>query len=80
MDSSKEVFVKTENINEKKEAEKLKEKFLVQREKRYITEKLKNVKSLIDSDDDEDVSDWCLRMREKDSEKDISKKKNQKTS
>ncbi|KAI1298765.1 U4/U6.U5 tri-snRNP-associated protein 1 [Halotydeus destructor] len=66
-----EVFVKTENISEKREAEKIRERVHLQKERRRILENLKSVKSLADDSDDEinDSLAWVQKSR------DIEKKK-----
>lgn len=59
-----EVFVKTENISEKNQAEKLRERLETQREKRRLTAKLQNVKKLADSDsEDEGAAEWYKRTK-----------------
>ena len=74
MEKSKEVFVKTQNISEKNETEKLKERLHTHKEKRRIIEKLKNVKSLADEDDDEDAAEWYSKMKRIQEEKELAKK------
>ncbi|GFS60678.1 hypothetical protein NPIL_117051 [Nephila pilipes] len=57
-----EVFVKTENLSEKKRSEDLREKLKVIKEKRAIEEKLKKTKGIADSDsEDESAADWVLK-------------------
>lgn len=63
-DKRPEVFVKTDNISDKIEAEKVKERVSVVREKRKYAEKLRATKALADSDSDEDVVSWVDRQRE----------------
>lgn len=62
-EKSKEVFVKTLNISEQARTDKIKERLDVQKEKRRIAEKFKNVKHLIDSDEEEDAADWYQRTK-----------------
>lgn len=61
-----EVFVQTTSLADQIEAEKLREKFAVQREKRLQAEKLKSVKTLADEieDDDLDPFAWVNKSRE----------------
>ena len=71
-----EIFIKTESISEKKEAEKIKERLEQQREKRRLKEKLLTVKGLADSDSEEDLVSWVDKSRQlekKKAEEDISK-------
>lgn len=63
-DKRPEVFVKTENISDKIEAEKVKDRIAVVREKRKYAEKLRSTKTLADSDSDEDVVSWVEKQRE----------------
>ncbi|XP_055949942.1 U4/U6.U5 tri-snRNP-associated protein 1-like isoform X2 [Argiope bruennichi] len=57
-----EVFVKTENLSEKKKAEDLREKLRVIKEKRAIEEKLRKTKGIADSDsEDESSAAWVLK-------------------
>lgn len=59
-----EVFVKTENISEKREAEKIRERLELAREKRMIKEKLRHVKGLAADSDEEDATAWIVKSRE----------------
>lgn len=59
-----EVFIRTENISEKKQAEKIRERLQTQKERRKIAEKLKTVKGLADSDSDDDTVSWIERSRQ----------------
>jgi U4/U6.U5 tri-snRNP-associated protein 1 len=60
-----EVFVKTENISDKKETDKIKERLSAQREKRRIMDKLSKTKGLADSDsEEEDVVSWVDKSRQ----------------
>lgn len=74
-DNSKEVFVKTQNIREKNETEKIKEKLQTQRDKRLLVDKFRNTKSLVDSEDEEDATEWYIRMQQKDAVKELSRKR-----
>ncbi|XP_077537115.1 U4/U6.U5 tri-snRNP-associated protein 1 [Haemaphysalis longicornis] len=66
----KEVFVKTENMLEKVEAQKLRDKIAANREKRKITEKYKEMKTLGDAEDDiDDPLQWVKRSRRIEEEK-----------
>lgn len=53
------------NIAEKLQAEKLREKFRQRKEKRAMEQKLKSVKKLGESDEDDDISKWVSSSREK---------------
>lgn len=53
------------NISEKLQAEKLREKFRQNKEKRALEEKMKRVKTLGESDEDDDISKWVDTSREK---------------
>lgn len=53
------------NIAEKLQAEKLREKFRQRKEKRALEQKLKTVKTLGESDEDDDISKWVDASREK---------------
>lgn len=53
------------NISEKLKAEKLREKFRQNKEKRAMETKLKSIKTLGESDEDDDVSKWVDSSREK---------------
>lgn len=53
------------NISEKLQAEKLREKFRQNKEKRALEKKLKTIKTLGESDSDDDVSKWVDSNREK---------------
>lgn len=53
------------NISEKLQAEKLREKFRQHKEKRALEEKMKKIKTLGESDDDDDISKWVDTNREK---------------
>ncbi|OTF70439.1 hypothetical protein BLA29_013683, partial [Euroglyphus maynei] len=69
MSDPNEVFVKTENIKEKLEREKILEKLEIQREKRKLLEKFRKVKSLAhdgdgdDKSDEEDAAEWYERTK-----------------
>ncbi|KAH9418744.1 U4/U6.U5 tri-snRNP-associated protein 1 [Dermatophagoides pteronyssinus] len=70
MSDPNEVFVKTENIKEKLEREKILERLETQREKRKLLEKYRKVKSLAHDDDDnrnesdeEDAAEWYQRTK-----------------
>ncbi|CAL1275394.1 unnamed protein product [Larinioides sclopetarius] len=57
-----EVFVKTENLREKKKAEDLRKKLRVIKEKRAIEEKLRKTKGIADSDsEDESPAAWVIK-------------------
>lgn len=53
------------NIAEKLQAEKLREKFRQRKEKRELEKKLKAVKTLGESDEDDDISKWVSSSRDK---------------
>lgn len=53
------------NLSEKLQAEKLREKFRQNKEKRAMEKKLKSIKKLGESDSDDDVSKWVDSSREK---------------
>lgn len=53
------------NISEKLQADKLREKFRQNKEKRALEEKMKRTKTLGVSDEDDDVSKWVVSSREK---------------
>ncbi|XP_076341823.1 U4/U6.U5 tri-snRNP-associated protein 1-like [Tachypleus tridentatus] len=58
----KEVFVKTENISDKKKEETMREKLKIQKEKRKIADKLSKTKGLGESDSEgEDVLSWVKK-------------------
>lgn len=57
------------NISEKLQAEKLREKFRLQKEKRALEKKLKATKTLGESDEDDDISKWVDSNREKQRQK-----------
>lgn len=57
------------NISEKLQAEKLREKFRQQKEKRALEKKLKATKTLGESDEDDDISKWVDTSREKERQK-----------
>ena len=60
-----EVFVKTENISDKMETEKIKERLSAQRDKRRILDKLTKTKGLADSsDEDEEAVSWVEKSRQ----------------
>uniref|UniRef100_L7M9S3 Uncharacterized protein n=1 Tax=Rhipicephalus pulchellus TaxID=72859 RepID=L7M9S3_RHIPC len=68
-DERKEVFVKTENMQEKVEAQKLRDKITTNREKRKITEKYREIKGLGESDEDDDALRWVQKSRKLQEEK-----------
>ena len=72
-----EVFVKTENISEKQKAEKLRERLEIQRNKRKITEKFRQIKGLAESDSEEEASDWVIKNRQIEEEKARAQKRAQ---
>lgn len=53
------------NLSEKLQAEKLREKFRQNKEKRALEKKLKSIKTLGEADSDDDVSKWVDTSREK---------------
>lgn len=53
------------NIAEKLQAEKLREKFRQRKQKRELEKKLKAVKTLGESDEDDDISKWVSSSRDK---------------
>ena len=64
---TEEVFVKTENISDKLEAERIRERVEIQKEKRLQQEKLKKIKPLGHESSDEEADDplaWIQRSRE----------------
>ncbi|KAK8787985.1 U4/U6.U5 tri-snRNP-associated protein 1 [Amblyomma americanum] len=72
----KEVFVKTENMQEKVQAQKLREKITASREKRKITEKYREVKSLGDvAEEDDDALAWVRKSRKLQEEKEKAEKR-----
>ncbi|XP_075555996.1 U4/U6.U5 tri-snRNP-associated protein 1 [Dermacentor variabilis] len=71
----KEVFVKTENMQEKVEAQKLREKITANREKRKIAEKYREMKGLGDSDEDDDALQWVRKSRKLQEEKEKAEKR-----
>lgn len=74
--STKEIFVKTENLAEKREAEKLREKIKTQKEKRKIIEKLSKVKGIAESDsEDESAAAWVQKSRKLQEEKEKAEKR-----
>lgn len=74
--TTKEVFVKTENLGEKREAEKLREKIKTQKEKRKIVEKLSKVKGIAESDsEDESAASWVQKSRKLQEEKEKAEKR-----
>ncbi|KAL7631962.1 UNVERIFIED_CONTAM: hypothetical protein RMT77_017718 [Armadillidium vulgare] len=52
-----------ENLRDKIEVEKLREKIAAQREKRRLKDKMSKVKNLGDSEEEEDVSSWVSKNR-----------------
>uniref|UniRef100_G3MKP6 SART-1 family protein n=1 Tax=Amblyomma maculatum TaxID=34609 RepID=G3MKP6_AMBMU len=72
----KEVFVKTENMQEKVMAQKLREKITANREKRKITEKYREVKRLGDTEEeDDDALAWVRKSRKLQEEKEKAEKR-----
>lgn len=61
----KEVFVKTENIQDKLQVEKLREKIAANREKRKLQRKYQDVRTLgdVDNDDPDDALAWVRKSR-----------------
>lgn len=61
-----EVFVQTASLADQLEAEKLREKFAIQREKRLQAEKLKSIKTIAEEIDDDDLDPfaWVNKSRE----------------
>ncbi|GIY28552.1 hypothetical protein CDAR_409551 [Caerostris darwini] len=71
-----EIFVKTENISEKKKSENLREKLKVVKEKRAIEEKLRKTKGLADSDsEDESAAAWVKKHQKIINEKEEAEKR-----
>ncbi|KAK8739182.1 hypothetical protein OTU49_003516 [Cherax quadricarinatus] len=65
-----------ESITQKLQVEKLREKIAAQREKRRIKEKLRKVKTLGESDsDDESALAWVKKSRQKAKERELAEKK-----
>ncbi|OQR67454.1 hypothetical protein BIW11_13517 [Tropilaelaps mercedesae] len=62
-EENKEVFVKTENISEKKEAEAFRDKVRTMREKQQFKQKYEKVRTLAESDEDDDASKWIAKSR-----------------
>lgn len=58
-----------ENLAEKIQADKLREKFRQRKEKRALEGKLKTVKTLGESEDFDDINDWVEKSREKEKSK-----------
>ncbi|XP_076314361.1 U4/U6.U5 tri-snRNP-associated protein 1-like isoform X2 [Tachypleus tridentatus] len=72
----KEVFVKTENISDKKKEETMREKLKIQKEKRKIADKLSKTKGLGESDSEgEDVLSWVKKSRELQEEREKADKR-----
>lgn len=63
------------NLAEKLQAEKLREKFRQHKEKRTLDEKLKRHKTLGESDDEDDVSHWVDKSREKEKMKEAANRR-----
>lgn len=63
------------NLSEKLEAEKLREKFRQHKEKRALDNKLKRLKTLGESDEDDDVTNWVDKNREKEKMKEEAKRR-----
>lgn len=63
-DKRPEVFVKTDNISDKLEAEKVRERIAVVKEKRKFADKLRATKALADSDSEDDVVSWVQKSRD----------------
>lgn len=74
-EEKKEVFVRTENMKDIKKAEMLREKLQVNKERRKILEKLRNVKGLGESDSEDDASKWVEKSRKLQEEKDQANKR-----
>lgn len=74
-DKRPEVFVKTDNISDKLEAEKVRERISVVKEKRKFAEKLRSTKALADSDSEDDVVSWVQKSRELETHKAAEKAK-----
>ncbi|KAG8180023.1 hypothetical protein JTE90_026627 [Oedothorax gibbosus] len=71
-----EVFVKTENLSEKRKSEALREKLRVAKEKRAIEDKLKKTKGLADSDsEDESAATWVTKHQKMLQEKEAADKR-----
>ncbi|XP_023236625.1 U4/U6.U5 tri-snRNP-associated protein 1-like [Centruroides sculpturatus] len=71
-----EIFVKTENLSKKEEAEKLKDRLTTLKEKRVITTKLSKVKGLAESDSEEDsAANWVTKSRKLQEEKELADKR-----
>lgn len=68
---TEEVFVKTENISDRLEAEKMREKVQVQREKRILQSQLRSIRHLGDESDSEgeDALVWIQKSRELEKQK-----------
>ncbi|CAN8031451.1 unnamed protein product, partial [Ixodes persulcatus] len=69
-----EVFVKTENIHDKLEVQKLREKIAANRDKRRVQDKYRDVKSLGDGDDD-DALLWVRKSRKLQEERQKAEKR-----
>lgn len=67
-DKRGEVFVQTTSISDKIEADKLRERISIQKEKRLLAEKLRSVKTIADEIDDDDLDPfaWVNKSRETD--------------
>nr|XP_042895222.1 U4/U6.U5 tri-snRNP-associated protein 1 isoform X2 [Parasteatoda tepidariorum] len=71
-----EIFVKTENISEKKKSEALREKLKVTKEKRKIESKLRNTKGIADTDsEDESAASWVIKHQKLLQEKKAAEKR-----
>lgn len=69
-EKSGDVHVPAENLTQKKEAERIREKMQVHKEKRILVDKFRSAKGLVDPDDEvEDAADWYNRMQQKDAER-----------
>lgn len=63
------------NLSQKLEAEKLREKFRQNKEKRALDQKLKRLKTLGESDEEDDVANWVDKSREKEKMKEDAKRR-----
>nr|XP_015910783.2 U4/U6.U5 tri-snRNP-associated protein 1 isoform X2 [Parasteatoda tepidariorum] len=71
-----EIFVKTENINEKKKSEALRKKLKVTKAKRKIENKLRNTKGIAVSDsEDESAASWVIKHQKLLQEKEAAEKR-----
>ncbi len=69
------VHAPAENITQKREAEKIREKLALRKEKRRLETRLLESKGLADSDSDDDASAWVRKQKEAVQQKLLAAKK-----